>query len=71
MFCIKHRQVVLHLVVSDAKCISVVHVPVWKTWQIILNFKFHQMSKKIKKFNFPTVYSCFNERKAISPIETE
>ena len=30
---------------------------VWKTCQIFQNLKLHQMSKKIIKFNFPSVYS--------------
>jgi len=30
-----------------------------------------QMSKKINKYNFLSVYSSFNERNAISSIETE
>ena len=45
--------------------------PVGRTWQIFLNLKFHQMSKNINMFVFPSVYSCsFNTRKVISPIET-
>jgi len=31
--------------------------PVWKTWQIFLNFKFFIWSMKIHKFNFPFDYS--------------
>ena len=30
---------------------------VWKIWQIFQNLKCRQMSKKINKFNFPSVYS--------------
>jgi len=44
--------------------------PVWKTEKIFQNLKFHQMSKKINKFNFPSVYSfSMGEKNSLIEIE--
>ena len=42
---------------------------VWKTWQIFLNLKLCQMSKKINKFNFPSVYSVSMREIAFLPLK--
>ena len=46
-----------------------VSLPVGKTWQIFQILKFHQLSKNINKFNFPSVYSVSMGEIAFLPLK--